>query len=243
MKKIFAIFSVSILSIFSFINILQAQSAPDVAPDNPVVVELFTSQSCSSCPPADKILGEISDNPNIIALGFHVTYWDHLHWKDTLSQEFATNRQRAYAHNKSRGRVYTPQMIVNGGAQFVGSNRGKLQNALSKAHSIKSLQISKAGNDFTFDAPAMPAGQYHVWIYGTQKKHLQDIPSGENKGRSVTYSNSVMAQIDGGAWDGKAQSFTFAALPNDQIDDVIVLIQKDGYGDIIAAGKRRFAGS
>lgn len=238
MKKIFALFSVSILSIFSFINLLQAQSVSDTPSDKLVVVELFTSQSCSSCPPADRLLGEISDDPNVIALGFHVTYWDHLHWKDTLSQEFSTNRQRAYAHSKSRGRVYTPQMIVNGGAQFVGSNRGKLQSALKKAQAVKRLQISKDGDDFIFQAPDMPAGQYDVRIYGTKKQHTQSIPSGENRGRTVTYHNPIIAEIDGGKWDGKSQSFTFGALPNDQIDDVTVIIQKAGYGDIVAAGKR-----
>lgn len=225
-------------SIFSFINALQAQSVPDGAVDTLTVVELFTSQSCSSCPPADKLLGEIGNNPNVITLGFHVTYWDHLHWKDTLSQEFSTNRQRAYANAKSRGRVYTPQMIVNGGAQFVGSSRGKLQNALNNSQTIKSLQLSKEGNDFTFQAPEMPLGKYHVWIYGTQKEHTQSIPSGENRGRTVTYHNAVKAEIDGGTWDGKAQSFTFEALQGNQIDEVTVIIQKDGYGDIVAAGKR-----
>lgn len=238
MKKIFAIISVSFLSIFSFISILQAQSVPDSASDKAVVVELFTSQSCSSCPPADKLLGEIGGDSNIIALGFHVTYWNHLHWKDTLSQEFSTNRQRAYANSKSRGRVYTPQMIVNGGDQFVGSSRGKLQNALRNAQSVENLTISKTGDNYTFDAPSMPEGQYKVWIYGTQKEHTQSIPSGENSGRTVTYHNAVKAQIDGGAWDGKAQTFSFGALSGGDIDDVVVIIQKHGYGDIVAAGKR-----
>ena len=103
------------------------------ASQSPVVVELFTSQSCSSCPPADRNLGKLSENPNVIALGFHVTYWNHLHWEDTLSNEFSTKRQRSYAAAFRNGRVYTPQMVVNGEQEFVGSNGSKVNAALKKA--------------------------------------------------------------------------------------------------------------
>ena len=219
---------------------LRAQFSPleTGAIDKPVVVELFTSQSCSSCPPADKNLAALSENPNVIALGFHVTYWNHLHWKDTLSQKFATDRQRAYAGYKRNGRVYTPQMIVNGSDEFVGSRSGDIQRSLSRAPEIKPIKLTyESSAQIKAILPKLAKAHYTLWLAGTKDTHTQSIPSGENRGRTVTYKNAVIHYEKAGNWDGHPREI-FIDLPvRNNADNYVLLVQKDGYGPIVAAGK------
>ena len=224
----------------AFFIFQQATNAEISQASKLTVVELFTSQSCSSCPPADKLLTEISDDPNMITLGFHVTYWDHLHWKDTLSREFATKRQRNYAGYKNTGRVYTPQMIVNGGAEFVGSSRGKLQSAVNKSKPVQPIAITVKNGQIELDLPALPKseqGDFTLWVYGTQAMHTQPIKSGENRGRTVTYANSVLTQKRGDRWDGTARIITLDALESEGLDGITIIAQRDSFGTIVAAGK------
>lgn len=205
--------------------------------NKPVVIELFTSQSCSSCPPADENLRELSQNPNVIALGFHVTYWNHLNWKDTLSYEFATGRQRAYTGYKHNGRVYTPQMIINGDAEFVGSRRGDIATALKNAREITPINIAHNDATLNITLPQVENGAYRLWLAGVQKEYHQDIPSGENSGKSVTYSNAVHSWRDAGAWDGTGKTLELKITPSQNIDYYVILAQEKDYGPIIAAGK------
>ena len=206
---------------------------------HPVVVELFTSQSCSSCPPADENLAELSKNPNVIALGFHVTYWDHLHWKDTLSQDFATERQRNYAAYKGNGRVYTPQMIVNGGTEFVGSRERDLNRALEKADEIAAIALEMNGDKIKVAIPDFAVNTSSTkmfWLFGIKNEHIQEIPRGENRGRTVTYKNAVMEQIEYSR-TGSLREFEIDN-PYWVDEDAIVLIAQDNrFGNIIAAGK------
>src|SRR5260221_12724574 len=109
---------------------LAVAATPAAADPRPVVVELFTSQGCSSCPPADALLGELAKKSEVLALGFHISYWDSLGWKDPLSSKSSTERQKAYARRFSDGRVYTPQMVVDGVSEMVGSDREAVQGAL-----------------------------------------------------------------------------------------------------------------
>ena len=228
-----------LIALFTFWNNeLQAQfgnlETKDL--DKPVVVELFTSQSCSSCPPADKNLAKLSENPNVIALGFHVTYWNHLHWKDTLSNQFSTDRQRAYARHKGNGRVYTPQMVVNGGDEFVGSRSGSIKSSLNRAQEVDPIQVAEDGDKLTVTLPSLKDGNYTLWLAGTKDTHTQEIPSGENRGRTVTYHNAVLHYEKAGNWDGFPQELSFDK-PAGDIDNYVVLAQEGGYGPIIAAGK------
>ena len=204
--------------------------------DKPVVVELFTSQSCSSCPPADKNLAKLSENPNVIALGFHVTYWNHLHWEDTLSHEFATKRQRAYSNYKRSSRVYTPQMIINGDEEFVGSRSGVLNRALGRAKKVEPIKISDNGDSLNVTLPDLKDGNYTLWLAGTKDTHTQEIPSGENRGRTVTYHNAVLHYEKAGNWDGSAQELS-VNKPGGDIDRYVILAQESGHGPIKAAGK------
>ena len=207
--------------------------------EKPVVVELFTSQSCSSCPPADKHLAKLGENPNIIPLSFHVTYWNHLHWKDTLSRDFSTDRQRAYARFKGGNRVYTPQMIVNGDDEFVGSNAHKINSALKRADPVQKIRMTDTDGFLNIEIPDFPKHTSRTqtfWLFGIKDKHVQDIPSGENKGRNVTYHNAVLEQmrIDR---SGQIRSFKIQNPNWNDIDALVLIAQEKPYGEIIAAGK------
>lgn len=208
----------------------------------PVVVELFTSQSCSSCPPADRNLSELAKNKNIIALACHVSYWNHLHWKDTQSHEFCDMRQHGYSSLRGDRRVYTPQMIVNGKHQFVGSHSSKIKQALSAAQQapLKNINITfDNSGTLNFTLPSLGSGNYRIWAYGYKNQIHQKIPSGENRGLSQTYSRPVATYDNLGAWDGTKTSHSFDK-PDAQIDGIAILAQRDGYGEIVAAGKLEF---
>src|SRR5271156_4434603 len=112
-------------------------SSPASAGTRPVVVELFTSQGCSSCPPADALLGDMARRDDVIALGFHISYWDGLAWKDPFSSQSSTDRQRVYARLFDLGQVYTPQMVVDGAREMVGSDRASVRSALHDARPEK----------------------------------------------------------------------------------------------------------
>jgi len=206
--------------------------------DKPVVVELFTSQSCSSCPPADKNLAILAKNPNVIALGFHVTYWNHLHWKDTLSRQFATDRQYAYAGYKNDNRIYTPQMIINGGEEFVGSHGGNIRRSLSRAQDVELVQVTlEDSSQIKAMLPDLAKGNYTIWLAGTKDSLTQVIASGENRGKTVVYKHGVVHYKPAGQWDGQSKEIFIDIPSGTDIDNYVVLVQKDKYGAIIAAGK------
>ena len=211
--------------------------------DHPVIIELFTSQSCSSCPPADRLLKQISDeNPHVIALGCHVTYWDHLHWKDTYSRPFCTQRQRAYAGVMGSRRVYTPQMIVNGRDEFVGSNRGKVKTALRRAAAepLKRIEIEEGLDGFEVSLPSLPEGDYVVSAFVTGDTAAVHMASGENRGRDVEYSDPVLQMIGLGHWDGRAKNLVIdkARVSNQQAAKALtVLVHQGSWGPIVAAGR------
>lgn len=201
------------------------------------VVELFTSQSCSSCPAADRQLTELAKNPDIITLGFHVTYWDHLSWKDTLGRHFAAERQRAYAAFMRKRGVYTPQMVVNGRTEFVGSNEGKIADALRSAQPLARIGLNAKGHNLHIDLPEIKSGSYTLWLARAQSTYTQAIPKGENRGRTVEYTNAVLDFKPIGQWNGEALQKT-ASLPDvPGADRYIVFAQKDGLGPIAAAGQ------
>jgi hypothetical protein len=231
-----------IFGLFSFwSNVSSAPLADDkTLPSNtPIVVELFTSQSCSSCPPADKNLAELSQNPNIIPLAFHVTYWNHLHWKDTLSREFSTQRQRAHANYNRSNRVYTPQMVINGNEQFVGSRKDRIRASLKNAQKLQRITLIQDGNQITANLPSADKSQYTLWLAGVKNAHTQKIPSGENRGKTVTYHNAVLTLENIGNWNGASEDRVIDVHPTPEptIDHYVLLAQTKSYGEIVAAGK------
>ena len=209
------------------------------AAEAPVVVELFTSsQSCSSCPAADRALRALArENSQVLALSCHVTYWNHLHWKDTLSRPECTERQRAYSASLGTGRgVYTPQMVVNGEVGFVGSRSGEARAAVAKARDLRPIALSR-GPDGALRArvPELPRAAYSLRTFGYKRNHLEDVRSGENRGRKLQYTNSVTYVAPPHRWDGRALEQR-VALPAGRIEGVTVVAQANDTGRILAAG-------
>jgi len=225
--------------IFTFLALITLLSQSR-ASDAPVVVELFTSQSCSSCPAADVILKELADKPDIIALGCHVTYWDHLQWKDTLSQKFCTERQRNYASSRSTQRVYTPQTVINGKVEFVGSRRSQIFDEIEKAQgALQPVGLSlKDPETLQITLPDSPnTVNQLLWLFGYQKYPKQDIRTGENRGKSLEYANAVVTIDFLGSWDGTGKTFDIPLPKNPGINGLALIVQQDSYGPIMAAGQ------
>ncbi len=221
---------------FFFPSIGQAQESADA----PIVLELFTSQSCSSCPPADKILGDLADeNKNIIALSCNVTYWNHLHWEDTLSKDFCTQRQRNYVTGFGKRSAYTPQLVINGKYEMVGSQGRKVNDAIKNISApLKNISITRLGDNFNIELPDLARSQYVITIIENGARHTQTIPSGENRGRTVNYTNPVQAIDTVGTWDGEANNLEYFIKNNNAAKAVVVLVhERSPTGKIVAAGK------
>jgi hypothetical protein len=205
------------------------------------VVELFTSQGCSSCPPADKILGELAKDPSVIALSLPIDYWDYLGWKDTLADSRFSARQKAYSHMRGDRDVYTPQVVVNGAAHVIGSDRARIEGAIKdtgKTDKVMSLPVtmSLSGKQLTVsvaaakDANTPTRGE--IWLCSISKAVPIAIGRGENRGREVIYHNVVRNLVKVGDWNGSPGSWTMPldSVMRDGIDAAAVLIQ-DGSRD------------
>ncbi len=243
-KIIFSILGIiALYGLYGVININKINAhASDIANEvqSPVVMELFTSQSCSSCPSADKLLSDLAQaNDNIIALSCNVTYWNHLHWEDTLSKEFCNIRQRQYVHAlQSRG-PYTPQIIINGNDETVGSQAGKIKFILSKQNKLEnvSLLIDEEKN-LKVSLQNMDEGIYQILLIPYADDVTQSIPKGENRGRTVHYTNPIIKVIDLGKWDGTARDINYDLSNVQNIKGAALLIHKNSsVGNIVAAGK------
>ncbi|MFB6459496.1 DUF1223 domain-containing protein [Bradyrhizobium tunisiense] len=208
--------------------------------DPRAVVELFTSQGCSSCPPADQIIGDLSKDPSIIALSMPIDYWDYLGWKDTLADSRFSARQRAYSRVRGDREVYTPQVVVNGSTHVVGSDRAGIENAIRKSDPGKGVMsvpvtMSLAGKQINVSVAASkePAvSQGEVWICSIARSVPIAITRGENRGQQVTYHNVVRNVLKVGDWTGRSESWTVPIenLTRDGVDGAVVYIQ-DGTRD------------
>src|SRR6476620_7630709 len=179
------------------------------------VVELFTSQGCSSCPPADALLGKLAHDPNVIALSLPIDYWDYIGWKDTLALPGHTNRQKAYSRVRGERGVYTPQAIVNGAAQALGSDATDIEPAIGQSHrNLETLSIplslSAADDKVVVNAPAAkaPDERGEVWLCPVSTSVEVAIGRGENQGRKITYHNAVRRWIKLGEWNGTPATWT-----------------------------------
>jgi hypothetical protein len=210
-------------AIFVLLTLLSPSLAA-AAETRPVVVELFTSQSCSSCPPADALLGELAKRNNVIALGFHITYWDGAQWRDPFARQESTDRQIAYDKRLTGGQIYTPQMVIDGTEDVIGSDRGAILTALDKAKpaTITAVTFAPDRHSVAIGASAAPAGA-SVLLARYALKRTTQVKGGENASRTLTDSNGVEALATLGTWDGKAVSFPIA--PPADGEGVAVLVQ------------------
>jgi hypothetical protein len=212
------------------------------------VIELFTSQGCSSCPPADRLLGELKHDPSLIAVSLPIHYWDYLGWKDTLADPRNTARQKAYSSVRGDRDVYTPQVVVNGVVQALGNDRAAIKQAVAtaadegKALSVP-LAISVADGKVSVNA-GKGFGDGHsgeVWLWGVASSVPVVIRRGENNGRTITYFNVVRRWLKLGDWTGKQRSWTvpLAEIKGDRVDEVAAIIQSGSTakpGQILGAG-------
>ncbi|WP_371036514.1 MULTISPECIES: DUF1223 domain-containing protein [unclassified Rhodosalinus] len=226
--------------------VLVAGASVASADEHPVVVELFTSQGCSSCPPADAFLADLAERDDVIALALHVDYWDYIGWKDSFAQPAFTARQKAYAHAAGHNSIYTPQMIV-GGADHVMGARPMAVIDLIRAHAEAPRKVSlglerAAGAKVAIEVEAVaPVGAAQVHFVRYRPHATVKITRGENAGRTLAYSNIVTRWTVLARWDGQTPLRLLAEAPGDQ--PVVVLVQDAGDGDdqgaVLAAARLR----
>jgi hypothetical protein len=209
----------------------------------PVIVELFTSQGCSSCPPADAYFKTLKEQPDVLALSYHVDYWDYLGWRDTLgSSEFS---QRQYDYAKSRGdkNVYTPQMIINGGKHFVGSQRDQVSSAIASARAENAtdwvdMEMSDNATDVTIAIPAgKPMKEPTLWLLAFAHSISVEIKKGENAGSTVEYHNVVRKMVPAGMWHGEAAKIMLpkGSVVPEGCKGWVALLQEGKVGRVIGA--------
>jgi hypothetical protein len=202
-------------------------------PAHLVVVELFQSQGCSSCPPAEANLNAIAGQPGILALSFGVTYWDSLGWKDTFATEAYTDRQWAYAKHRQRDNVWTPQVYVNGHADLVGNDRTQLDQAIAHANT-QGPQLSWEQGQLLVSA-GKPATNCDVWLVRYDPRTIDvAIGAGENSGRTLPHRNVVRELVHLGSWNGTPQSFTVPPSSAKELATA-ALVQIEAGGDILSA--------
>jgi len=209
--------------------------ASAVAGEPRAVIELFTSQGCSSCPPADKLLGDLTKDPNLIPLTLAIDYWDYLGWKDTLALPGHAKRQKAYSHVRGDHEgVYTPQAVINGAAQALGSDHGAIDHAITQTRSkgtALSLPLTMAVDHgrLTVTAPAGASENVsaEAWLCPVTQRAEVVIAKGENSEHTFTYHNVVRRWVKLGVWNGKAATWTIpvADFKSDGVDAVAVIVQ------------------
>ncbi|MBX4958904.1 DUF1223 domain-containing protein [Rhizobium lentis] len=195
------------------------------------VVELFTSQGCSSCPPADAAFRKLVNQGNVIALAYHVDYWNYLGWADTLSSKENTERQYGYARTMGRSNVYTPQAIVNGRGHLAGSDLNGINSRIDSDSSDGNgltIPISAAmrGDELEIKIGAGQGKANVVMVYFDKEKTIE-VEKGENSGKKISYLHSVTNVETVGMWDGKATSLTLPAsvLQRPQLEGCAILLQ------------------
>lgn len=245
MPGIMAFRSKLVLAAFGLAALLQ----PALAEPPRAVVELFTSQGCSNCPPADALLVEYSKQPDIVALSLPVNYWDYLGWKDTLAHAEFTARQKDYAHARSDRQVFTPQMIVNGKKSCIGSDQAQIEKAIqmtAKGRSTLPVDIAVNEHNGTVTVSIAETGEAvqreaQVWVLPVLRSQTVPIERGENKGKTVTYANVVRGLKRIGEWHGGSARFEVPAeTARSGGDGYVVLLQAsedDKPGVILGAAK------
>ena len=224
-------------ALVALLGLTLTSSASAADENHPTVVELFQSQGCSSCPPANAVLNSIADRPDILALSFAVTYWDRLGWKDVFAHPAYTARQWEYSNAGGRTNVSTPQMIVNGRGVLVGSNKAEAEAFIKRFDRGASGPMISVGGDRVSIGDGKATQPANIWlIQYDPRTHQVPIRAGENGGRTLPHKNIVRAVYLLGKWNGKATSF---ALPvNANKDYRTALLVQDGPGGAILSARK-----
>jgi hypothetical protein len=207
------------------------------AETRPVVLELFTSEGCSSCPPAEVIVNELAQRSDVLPLSFHVDYWDGLGWRDRFSLASATERQRGYARTLRLASVYTPQAVIDGARDIVGSQRSAVMEAVSGRRDGVATSVSVSGETIQIHVGAgSDAASADVLLVAYLREADTLIRRGENSGRTVKESNIVRSLYVLGQWKGKPREFqlSLGRLP-ENVTDIAVIVQSAGQGAILGA--------
>jgi hypothetical protein len=213
------------------------------APGRAVVVELFTSQGCSSCPEADAYFADLAQRGDVIALSYHVDYWDYLGWRDTLASADFARRQQDYAARRGDGRVYTPQVVIDGTLAEVGSRRSAVEALIAQQSarvSAEAVRMSVSASPHMLAialGPEVAPRKASVWIAAVEPRVAVTITRGENAGREMVYHNVVRRLVPAGKWDGASATIE---LPRSTVlapsaSAFAVLLQADDTGEILAA--------
>jgi hypothetical protein len=214
-----------------------AMAGPTAAP---VLVELFTSQGCSSCPPADRLLGTLAKRPEVVALAFHVTYWDRLGWADTFGDPRFTVRQQRYADHLGGG-LYTPEAVIGGEIALVGSDP-RLAAAVDLVAQRRSPLLLEPAADGTVRLPMLGGGDASsLWAVAFDDHQEVAIKAGENAGRRLDYPCVVRKLVDLGSWDGGARTITLPAgrWADNGHSGLAIVAQRGADGRVLAIGRRR----
>jgi hypothetical protein len=205
------------------------------------VVELFTSQGCSSCPPSDAYLGELSKRPDILALSFHVDYWDYIGWKDPYASPQFTERQRGYARSLKQRYVYTPEMVVHGRGHDTGLDRGAIRELIAVAQKpqwprLAPRIVDRGATGISVVMPEFQAPQpCDVWLVTYDPEHKTKVLRGENRGSDLTNYNVVRSLTLLAKWDGKPAELNIPADKLGAARGVAILVQHPDLGPIMGA--------
>lgn len=221
----------------------QGSWAANPLPNTPVVVELFTSQGCSSCPPADRLLGELSRRSDVIALSVHVDYWDYIGWKDPFATAATTARQHSYAQTLKQRYVYTPEMVFNGAAHDPGTNAAKVERMLKQAAEragprVNPVLSALSGGRAQIDLPrtaGVPLSD--IWLLSADPRHVTTVGRGENRGATLSNFNVVRSLEKLATWNGEATRLPVAAGKLAPGAAMVVLVQTTDHGPILGAAK------
>lgn len=224
--------------------------AEEAAGARPVaVVELFTSQGCANCPPADAFIAELSGEADVVTLSYAVDYWDYMGWKDTAAKPEFTQRQKAYAERRGDHDVYTPQVVVNGGARLVGSDRAGIRREIAAGSTLRhdlTVPVGLEANREALEvhlpdaAPATEPVHATVWLARFERVRTVSVGRGENNGRTLVYSHLVRSLQPIGMWKGKALTIELprqemATDPNIGCAVLIQDVEHDRPGRILGA--------
>ena len=241
------------LTLFIALALATLVPGPVQAGGPPTVVELYTSQGCNSCPPADRFLGELAARDDVVALSEHITYWDYLGWKDTFGSRTATRRQRAYGREFGRNSVYTPQMVIGGREHVVGSDTAAFGRAMLRDQTDDRPRLDVTltrgdSNTILAHIPAHESGTRKpavVWLFRYDSANTVAIERGENVGKSLTYHNVVREIRELAQWRGDAMTIPLALddLTAGGRDGCAVVVQRRGTGPIIGAARMELGGA